>query len=83
MRATQEGKYLTSSKRDPAFISRGFMYWKEATVAFKKHHCHREANEAIVFLPKTVGNVGEILSIWRRKPRIGKCFLEFCEISGI
>ncbi len=41
------------------------MYWKEATVAFKKHQdsdCHREANEAIVFLPKMVGNVGEILS---------------------
>ena len=58
MRATQEGKFLTSSKRDPAFLKRGFTYWKEATVAFKKHQasdCHREANEVIMLLPKTVG----------------------------
>ncbi len=66
MRASQEGKFLTSSKREPAFISKGFMYWKEATSAFKKHQvseCHREANEAVISLPKQIlGHVGELSS---------------------
>ena len=67
MKANHEGKFLTSSKRDPAFISRGFTYWKEATSAFKKHQaseCHKEASEALLLLPRQVlGNVGEVLSI--------------------
>ena len=65
MRASKEGKFLASTKREPAFISRGFTYWKEATSAFRKHQasdCHREANEAVVVLPKQTGNVGEMLS---------------------
>lgn len=65
MKASRERKLLTSSKKEPAFISKGFTYWKEATTAFKKHQasdCHREANEAIVLLPQQVGDVGEILS---------------------
>ena len=32
--AVSEGKLLASTKRDPAFISSGFTYWKEATTAF-------------------------------------------------
>ena len=67
MTASHEGKLLASTKRDPAFISRGFTYWKEATTAFKKHQtsdCHREATEAVVLLPKQVlGDVGELLSL--------------------
>ena len=67
MTASHEGKFLASTKRDPAFISRGFTYWKEATTAFKKHQasdCHREATEAVVLLPKQVlGDVGELLSL--------------------
>ena len=34
MRAVSEGKLLASTKRDPAFISNGYTYWKEATSAF-------------------------------------------------
>ena len=34
MRAVSEGKLLASTKRDPAFISNGCTYWKEATSAF-------------------------------------------------
>ena len=67
MTASHEGKFLASTKRDPAFISRGFTYWKEATTAFKKHQasvCHREATDAVVLLPKQVlGDVGELLSL--------------------
>ena len=42
-------KYLASTKRDPAFITTGYTYWKEAVTAFKRHAnstCHREAIEA-------------------------------------
>ena len=66
MRAVSEGKLLASTKCDPAFISSGFTYWKEATTAFKRHHTsasHREAHEALVLLPQQIrGDVGELLS---------------------
>ena len=65
MRADQEGKFLASTKRDAAFLSKGFTYWKEATTAFHKHQssqCHREANEALIVLPKQTCDVGELLS---------------------
>jgi len=37
MIAAHEGKLLASSKKDAAFLSKGYIYWKEATTAFKKH----------------------------------------------
>jgi len=37
MTAAHEGKLKASTKKDPAFLSKGFIYWKEATTAFKKH----------------------------------------------
>ncbi len=84
MKASREGKFLTSSKREPAFISRGFSYWKEATVAFGKHQvsqCHWEANEALVVLPKQIrGNIGEVLSTEHKKEQV-RCFLFFFKIS--
>ena len=65
MTAAHEGKLKASTKKDPAFLSKGFIYWKEATTAFKKHQasqCHREANEVINLLPQQVGDIGELLS---------------------
>ena len=65
MTAAYEGKLIASTKKDPAFLMKGFTYWKEATTAFKKHEasqCHKEANEAINLLPKQVGDIGEMLS---------------------
>ena len=66
MRASHEGKFLTSTKREPSFISKGFTYWKERTTVFKKHQasdCHREATEALVELPRQIkGNIEEVLS---------------------
>ena len=63
--AAYEGKLLESTKKDSGFLTKGFIYWKEATIAFKKHEatqCHKETNEAINLLPKQVGDIGEILS---------------------
>ena len=64
MMAEFEKKFLASTKRDPAFISAGFTYWKEAVTACKRHMnsvCHREAIEAVVLLPRQVQDVGELL----------------------
>ena len=36
MTAEFEKKCLASTKRDPAFITTGYMYWKEAVTAFKR-----------------------------------------------
>ena len=60
-----EKKVLASTKRDPAFISKGFTYWKEGPKAFKKHQgseCHREAMEALVVLPRCTKDIGELQS---------------------
>ena len=65
MTAAYEGKLIASTKKDPAFLTKGFTYWKEATTAFKKHEasqCHEETNEAINLLPKQVSDIGEMLS---------------------
>ena len=37
MRAVSEGKLLASTKCDPAFISSGYTYWKEATTGWMLH----------------------------------------------
>lgn len=45
-KAEQEGK-LKSATKDSSFISKGFVNWKDATEAFKKHEkskCHQDAN---------------------------------------
>jgi len=64
MQAEHEKKFLASRKREPAFISIGYMYWKEATTAFEKHQLsatHREAVESLVLLPSQLqGDIGEM-----------------------
>ena len=65
MRCEAEKKFLASTKREPAFTSKGFTYWKEGTKAFKKHQacdCHREAVDALVVLPRCTKDVGELQS---------------------
>ena len=65
MTAAYEGKLLASTKKDTAFLTKGFTYWKEITTAFKKHEtsqCHKEANKTINLLPKQVGDIGEKLN---------------------
>ena len=43
MTAEFEKNFLSSTKRDPAFITTCYTYWKEALTAFKRHvkcACH-------------------------------------------
>jgi hypothetical protein len=63
MKCEQEKKFLASTKRDPAFISKGFTYWKDANAAFKKHLssvCHKEAVDSLINLPKCTKDVAEL-----------------------
>ena len=74
MTAENEGKFLASTKRDAAFISRGFTYWKEGTTAFAKHQisdCHREANESLILLPQQIScSIGEMLSREHKEEKV-------------
>ena len=59
-----ENKFLASTKRDPAFISKGFTYWKDATSAFNKHlasGCHHEA-VASLRVREEFRDIGEMIS---------------------
>ena len=72
MSAELEKKFLASTKRDHAFISKEFTNWKEAMIAFKKHlasACHREAVSGIQDLPKHVHDFGELLDSQHRKEK--------------
>ena len=72
MSAELEKKFLASTRRDLAFISKGFTYWKEATTAFQKHlasACHREAVSALQDLPNHVNDVGELLNAQHGKEK--------------
>ena len=65
MYSEAENKFLASTKREQAFISKGFTYWKEGPKAFKQHRgndCHREAVDALVVLPQCTKDVGELMS---------------------
>lgn len=65
MRVEIEGKFISSHRRDKAFITRGYTYWKDATTASKKHQSsvsHKEATQAVVVLPTEVRDVGELLN---------------------
>ena len=65
MRAELEKKFLASTKRDAAFIMKGFTYLKEATSSFTKHQLsgsHKEAIAATQLLPQQFKNVSELFS---------------------
>jgi len=66
MRAQREKKFLSSHRREPAFITKGFTNWKEANKGFSKHQssdCHKETIEAVCLLPaQLVGHVDELMS---------------------
>ena len=62
MQAENERKFLGSTKRDQAFITKGFTNWRDATKAFKKHvttSCH---SEAILTFKGNMADIGELLS---------------------
>ena len=59
MTAAYEDKLLASTKKYPAFLTKRFTYWKEATTAFQKHEasqCHIRKQT------KQAGDIGELLS---------------------
>jgi len=66
MKAEKEGKFLSSHRREPTFITSGFTNWKEATKCFNKHQssaCHGEAVEALCLLPEQImGHVDDLMS---------------------
>ena len=55
-------KFLASKKHEPAFITNGYTYLKEATTAFNQHQwsaTHLEAIEAFVLLSSQIqGGIG-------------------------
>ena len=60
-----QAKKMTAKRADPSFTQRGFAYWKDATIAFKRHEsseCHKEAVEVLIVLPCSCPDVGEMLS---------------------
>ena len=85
MQAEHEKKFLASRKREPAFISAGYTYWKEATTAFEKHQLsatHREAVESLVLLPSQLqGDIGEMCdrSHQEEKKNNRKMFIQILE----
>ena len=48
--------------KDSAFLFSGFNNWKDATVGFASHVTHRRDVEAVITIPQTTRNVGEMLS---------------------
>ena len=68
-KADKAGK-LRSSTKDQAFLRKGFSNWKDGPESFRRHEeskCHKEAYEMIVTIPKTVGNIGDMLSSIHRQ----------------
>jgi hypothetical protein len=58
-------KLSTGNVKDSAFISTGFSNWKDATVSFAHHTdsiTHKTAVDLVITLPKTTGDIGELLS---------------------
>ena len=54
-----------STKREPAFIHKGFTYWKEGAKSFKIQQgsdWDRKAVDALVVLPRCTKDVGELQS---------------------
>ena len=74
-------KKMTAKRADPAFVQKGFSYWKDATTSFKKHEsseCHKEAVHVSVILPRACGDVGEMLSSQhaQQKEENSRCLLK-------
>lgn len=71
--AEDDNKFLANKKRELAFVSTGFTYWKEATTAFEKHQAsatHCEALESFVLLPSQIqGDIGEMCNLSHKEEK--------------
>ena len=65
MKAEKEGKFRSSHRREPTFITSGFTNRKEANKCFSKHQCsacHREAVVSLCLLPAQIlGHVDDLM----------------------
>ena len=80
-RATTEKKLLWSHNAESAFITKGFVNWKDATVKFSNHEaskCHKEAVMKLTVLPSTTPDIAEALStqVHQERAERRKCFLK-------
>ncbi|KAI6658407.1 Zinc finger MYM-type protein 1-like [Oopsacas minuta] len=56
---------MTAKKANSSFTQKGFSYWKDARITFKKHvssDCHKDAVEMSIIIPRSCSDVGEMLS---------------------
>ena len=86
MRCEAEKKFLASTNCEPAFISKGFTYWKEEPEAFKTHQgsdCHREAVDALVVLPQCMKDVGELQSAEHQAEKAQNCKMLLLVLQNI
>ena len=63
MNAANKPKLCVSTKREDAFIARGYKNWKQGRTGFETHEaseCHREAIE-VIELPRKCVDIGEII----------------------
>ena len=70
--AEEEGKLKANSK-DLSFIQKGFTNWKDATEGFRRHEqskCHQDAVQVMTVLPRTVRDIGELLSSARARGKV-------------
>lgn len=87
MQAEYEKKFLAGRMHEPAFISTGYTYCKEATTAFEKHQLsttHREAVETLLLLPSQLqGDIREMCdrSHQEEKKSNRKMFMQILENS--
>ena len=71
MNAANKQKLRASTKRDDAFIARGFKNWTRGTTGFKTHEaseCHRQAIE-VIELPRKCANIGGKLSAYHSEEK--------------
>ena len=60
MQAENERKFLGSTKRDQAFITKGFTNWRDATKAFKRH---------VKTFTGNMADIGELLSTEQQREK--------------
>ena len=69
--AVKKGK-MKESMSD-VFVTKGFINWKDATVAFNSHQqtkCHKNAVDIVITIPSTTKDVGELLSKEHAKEKV-------------
>lgn len=72
-------RLAAGNAQDSSFISGGFSNWKDATRCFTNHEktaTHKKAVEVMITLPRTTGDVGEMLSSTLASERSkNRCYL--------